>query len=609
MLIGTSLEVLARHREERASSVRVILPGLLAIFVAGFFALVISYVNTLLPHDPERAAQWVGVFCASMIGLTSGAYIVMTRRRCDPAALGLILLTTLSVLLVSVYLYWVSFYVFFPADILLWSESDFVNDILKFRVDYPIYSPQQNNDSFVYTPAAQILTYIIAWSIGSATSIPVWRVIQLCYVLLAAIIATDCCRLLLRMARFERRSGDFTLWYGLWLPSLFLIATNSITNPYVYTLHNDALGLLISAGAYWLLLKYISTGDRHLLVLMAVIPAAGFLVKQSLALWAPLYCAYLLFFDRPLSLVRVSIFTSATLAVIGGTIGVGYLWWGHHFIYWVFVAMGKDPLSLLRSFQHLLESWPYFAIGMLGGFILLRGRMAKQLVGAWLAWLLLILVEAATSGLGWMLNHLGPGSLIAGVWFFAALAKVWPSAQGGASRNFRSNANMWLRLSITVGTIGLLFNGLGFGRIPVKHFPDDTYRYIHDIESEFKGQSADQVLLDSGSWIYLRQGVVMKDRGIPFGNRGYNGSGDFSGMMQRLKEKRYAKILMRNLNSPIFLYDHALWPKSSGIKQTLLENYQVKGHIMPVKGKKHEQVPFLFFDEITILVPKPDSKP
>ena len=97
----------------------------------------------------------------------------------------------------------------------------------------------------------------------------------------------------------------------------------------------------------------------------------------------------------------------------------------------------------------------------------------------------------------------------------------------------------------------------------------------------------------------------MKDRGIPLGNRGYNGTGDFSGMIQRLKEKRYAKILVRNFNSPIFLYDHGLWPNSSGIKQTLLENYRVKDRIMPVTAKVHEHVPFLFFDAITIFVAKP----
>jgi hypothetical protein len=603
MLTATSVEVLARDRESPASSVRVILPGLLAICLAGFLALVIHFIHTLSPQDPERAVQWVAVFFSAVVVVTLGAYLAMHRRAPDPRVLGVIVLTTLAVLLVGTYLYWVSFYVLFPADILLWSESDFVNDILKFRVGYPIYSAQENNDSFVYTPAAQILTYIIAWAIGGATSIPFWRLIQLSYVLLAAIIATLCCRLLLRAAGLERRTGDSSLWYWLWLPCLLLVGSNSITNPYVYTLHNDALGLLISAAAYWLLLKYISTGDRQWLALMAVIPAAGFLVKQSLALWAPLYCAYLLFFDRKFSLVRVSMFTFATLAVIGGTIGVGYLLWGQHFIYWVFIAMGRDPLSLLRSFQHLLESWPYFAIGMLGGLILLRRRMPKQLVGAWLVWLVLILVEALTSGLGWMLNHLGPGSLIAGVWFFAALATVWPSARAAAVGN---SLKIWLRSGITVGVIGLLFNGLGFGRIPVKHFPDDTYRYLREIESEFDGQPAERVLLDSGSWIYFRQGVVMKDRGIPLGNRGYNGTGDFSGMIQRLKEKRYDKILIRNVNSPIFLYDHALWPQSSGIKQILLENYQMNGRIAPVKAKVHEQVPFLFFDEITIFVPKPD---
>ena len=50
---------------------------------------------------------------------------------------------------------------------------------------------------------------------------------------------------------------------------------------------------------------------------MALIPAAGFLVKQSLAIWAPLYCVYLLFFDSPRSLLRLMAFGVATFASLG----------------------------------------------------------------------------------------------------------------------------------------------------------------------------------------------------------------------------------------------------------------------------------------------------
>ena len=109
-------------------------------------------------------------------------------------------LATASVLLLAGYFYWVSWYVSFPADILIWSEGDFVNDIIKFSAGYPLYSPQVNNDSFTYVPGPQLLTYLLAWVMGKAGSIPFYRFIQVGYTALAAWMAMLCCRRVLRMA-------------------------------------------------------------------------------------------------------------------------------------------------------------------------------------------------------------------------------------------------------------------------------------------------------------------------------------------------------------------------------------------------------------------------
>ncbi len=133
---------------------------------------------------------------------------------------------------------------------------------------------------------------------------------------------------------------------------------------------------------------------------------------------------------------------------------------------------------------------------------------------------------------------------------------------------------------------------------------DDAYRYVREVENEFVGQSAKNILLDAGTWIYLKEGIVMKDRVPTFGDRGYAAIGDFSGFIQRLKRKQYAKILVRNLNSPDFIYDHWIWPKSSGIRQAMLENYHEVRKIKPVQQAKHNERPYYFFDEISVLVPR-----
>lgn len=586
------------------STVRYVVLGLLALLTALPLAYLIHLINDAYQAQPEKAALVAAKLLVIIFVLPPALYLLFKRKSIEPSRLGLILLATVAVLLVSIYLYWVSLYVFFPADILLWSESDFVNDILKFRFGYPIYSAQANNESFVYTPGAQIITYLISWLMGNASSIPLWRIIQLGYVLLAAIVAVFCCRRLVDMSMPARWFRDRFLWCALWLSIFFLMASNSLTNAYVHTLHNDALALLASVVAYWLLLKYISTRDNRVLALMAFLPAAGFLVKQSLAIWAPLYCLYLIFFERPRSIARLLIFSALTFGLLCVTVGGCYLLWREHFVYWIFTAIGNDPVSPLRSLKHIMDVWAYFAIGLLGGLILLRGRGLNQLLGSWLIWLVLISIEASSSGIGWMLNHMGPGSLIAGIWFFAALARIWPSVFPARAAKFRLQT--YLRAGILLALVGLLFSGLGFLRVPVKHLSDDTYRYVRDIEREFEGQPVENILLDAGTWIYLEDGVIMKDRGIPFGNRGYNGTGDFSGMIRRLNEKHYSKIIVRNLESPIFLYDHWLWPKPSGIKRALLENYHETKKIKAVEKKVHKQIPYYFFDEITILEPNSD---
>ena len=100
----------------------------------------------------------------------------------------------------------------------------------------------------------------------------------------------------------------------------------------------------------------------------------------------------------------------------------------------------------------------------------------------------------------------------------------------------------------------------------------------------------------------------MKDRAASFGDRGYGGVGDFSGMIRRLGERRYAKILVRNYHSPDFWYDHYSWPTPSGVRQALAANYHEVGTIPAVREGDPTKRPRYLFSEISILVPNSTAK-
>jgi hypothetical protein len=566
-------------------------------------AYLIYLMNELSPHGPEGAVKIVAACFAILLALPPGIYLLCRRSQADPSSFGLIVLSSFSVLLLSVYIYRISFIVLFPADILIWSESDFINDILKFRVGYPIYSSQENNESFTYTPGAQLITYLLAALMGKPASLSAYRMLQLVYTLLAAVVGVACCWRLIKLSVPPGRFQNAALWGVLFMLVLLLIATNFLTNPYVGNLHNDALAQLLSILAYYLLLRYISAPDKRILAVMSVVPAVGFLVKQSLLIWGVLYCVYLGFFHRPYSSGRVVGFALAVFANIAVVIGGCYLIWGEHFIYWIFTVMGNHPVSVLRALQHITDVWAYLMIGLVGGLALLRGMQLKVLLGPWLVWLCLFLIQAYTSGVAWMLNHLGPGSLIAGIWFLAGLSRVWSSSFQKMPGSFWTVT--WHSAGLSVVAVAVLFSGLGMVRLPLAPFHKDAYRYVEDIQKEFAGQSAANILLDAGTWNYLNEMVVMKDRAPSIGERGFTATGNFSGMIQRLEEKRYAKIMVRNAHSPDFWYDHQMWRKSSGIRKSLMENYLEIRRIPRVSPLEHQREARYLFNEISVFIPKP----
>jgi hypothetical protein len=554
-------------------------------------------------QQPERAVLATGVLFAAILAVAPGLYILRMRRNARPETAALTFLAACSVALLATYFFCVKGYVFFPADILIWSEGGFLNDILKFVTGYPLYTAPANLDSDHYTPVASLLTYLLAWMAGESGSIATYRVIQVGYTALAAYMAALCCRKILRMARPESRLENSWGWNVFAYSALFLIAANSITNRFVHNLNVDALAQLATMASYYALLAYIETRSRRALAAMVLLVPVGFAIKQNLLIWGIWYAGFLIVWGR--SRKRLVIFVAATTCLFGAILAAGYAKWGDPFGFWILQELSKHAISPLRAFQHVLDSWTYFAVGLLGGVAVFRARKLDALVGAWLIWLGSLLVEAYTSGIEWMLNHMGPGCLMAGVWFLAGLASFWKAEAGPPGP---ASAEAWVRAVAVALSMTLVFAGLGAVRIPLNPISDDAYRYVRDIEKEFQGRSPNDILLDVGTWIYVRNRVIMGDRGV--GMLAMANVYDFDGLRSRLEARRYSKILVRNLHRQDFWYENAIWPKPSGLRDVLLDNYHESGRIPAAVGPKEvkswAEDPYLF-GEITILEPKPPA--
>ncbi len=465
------------------------------------------------------------------------------------------------------------------------------------------------------------MTYALAWAFGAPNSVPAYRLIQLLYALGAAVAAAGGFVRLMQLSGATRFDEDRGLWGAMALPFFFLVATNSISNPFAHNLHNDGLTQLLAAVSYWLLLEYAVTRRAYLLALMAAMPAAGFMVKQSLAIWAPLYCVYLLLFDAPRSLARVATFAAVSFGVLAAVAGGCYAYWGEPFWYWTVAVMGSYRVPVLRSVQHGLVVWAFYAIGLAAGLVFLRGAAARKLAGPWVLWLSFLGAETYTSGLNVTVNHMGPGCLIASIWFLAAAARLWSADRSLAGRA-PQGLTSWARAGFAAGLMAMVYAGLGVVWMPINPLPPDAYRYVREIEREFEGMPADKVLLDlGGGWVRARKGVVSRDSAACIGCRAEAppGVGDFSGFLGRLEHHDYQKLLVRNLDAPQFWYDGHRSPHPTGIRKAIRDNYREVGRIKAVQGEKRFMaVSYEYlawpgmrygFEEITVLVPRTPADP
>jgi hypothetical protein len=240
-------------------------------------------------------------------------------------------------------------------------------------------------------------------------------------------------------------------------------------------------------------------------------------------------------------------------------------------------------------------------MGLFAFLVMVLREPRRPAVVLWGCWLIVFALQTYTSGIAWVSNHLGPGVVLGGCWFLVALLKIWPPAE--SIRTWRE----YLQEAVAVCMVILLFGVLGFVRQPRDPISSDFFRYVAAIEQEFQGTSADRVLMDQGSWLYLREKVLMKDRGqqisLHAGKNQEVNREALAGTIDRIEQRVYDKILVRQLDTGESAYDFQ--DRGSGVKTAILANYHEVRRIAGVHGIQRWW-PLNMIAEIQVFVPNTD---
>jgi hypothetical protein len=218
-------------------------------------------------------------------------------------------------------------------------------------------------------------------------------------------------------------------------------------------------------------------------------------------------------------------------------------------------------------------------------------------------------IELYTSGVAWPPTHLGPGILSATCLFLVALVRIWPKRDFSAPL-----AGHYLRETVLGLTLVCMLGAMGHVRPPIDPVPEGVARQIAAVEDEFRDMDPTRVLMDDGSWIYLRENIVMRDRSTPVALRAGKNQPEIdhahlSATLERIRNRQYDKIIARHLGGDSWSTWYDFQDRGTGVKDAILENYQVTRRIPAVQGIHNRFWMEGLTAEIWVFTPKSPAAP
>jgi len=484
----------------------------------------------------------------------------------------------------------------FPLDLLLWSESSFLQDMLKLHKGLCPYQPGSDNNSFVYSPGAPLLTWGAASLFGGYRSLSFCRALQVAFTLVACGLSSVALWQLLGPSPDGRRPGRLPFLALV----LFLVVAvvNPVTAPFVDLLHNDALVLLTCAAGLAALTLYGRIPPAWWLLLAVPLPALAVLMKQTgYVVWIALVAGVWIQERRLKPALLFALLSGALIAAVGLALAAwsnGW-WW-----FWTVRVLSK---------QQIAWDLGVVIVGQLAGPPLVPLALACTGVAVWAArrWeteqsrrILAVLLygalltgsSAATSfkcGTAWA-NHWGPACLVlatlnaAGVGLLVSAARGWRSV-----RWVNVGAAAWLLLA--AASLHRLERNVPTG---------EQYAYAGRLNRAFLAGAPERTLLDHGTIHYVLRDIIPRDRCNSVLEVTAGGLRDVDATVGRIRSQQYDRILIHDV------YGTAWY--GNDVMRAIATAYDLKERIPGIPGAG--RVDYLFgylMTDVLVYEPKPLS--
>lgn len=481
----------------------------------------------------------------------------------------------------------------YPLDLLLWSESSFLQDMLKLHQGLCPYQSADDNNSFVYNLGAPLVTWAIASACGGYRSLGFCRWLQIAFSLAACgLAAFSLWQLTRRESEVRRRVTPMAVALGLFTVVGVL---NPVTAPFVDLLHNDALVLLTCAAGLAALASYGQMPRTWWFVLAVPLPALAVLMKQTgYVVWVGLVAGVAIQERRLKPALGFALASGLLIASASAALAVwSHGWWS----FWTVRVLSKQQIvwSLGIAIAKLaVPALAPLAVICAGCAVWAARRWRTDRARTYLAVLLygalLTGASAATSfkyGTAWS-NHWGAACLVmvtlgaASVALALGVADGWPSGRWA-----NAAAAAWL-----------LFAAAALHQWDRNVPTPDHYRYAAHLNQAFRAKAPERTLLDHGTVMYLLCDVVPRDRGNTVLEAVGGGLGKLDATVDRIMGQQYDRILIHDKYGPVWY--------GRDVMRAVEKAYELKARIpgVPGAGRTDYLLGYLMTD-VLVFEPKP----
>ena len=208
----------------------------------------------------------------------------------------------------------------FPFDLNFWSEDYFMTAMLRLDAGAPTYGPIAEAGSSIYSPGGPWLHYALLAPLGLATSVAANRMLSQLGVLTAIALGTWFALVIAKPAERAMRIATAAL-------AAAALTLAAYANPVAVSLHPVTWEMPVLAAAMLVLAKWDDLSPRSRMIACVLLPALGFLAKQTAGPTVALALAVVMLGDRKsLAIVPIVSLVGAALALHIGTAGAFTDW-------------------------------------------------------------------------------------------------------------------------------------------------------------------------------------------------------------------------------------------------------------------------------------------